>query len=56
MGIIKRARNALTPFESEEHAREVMEIDEDLPTEEQERLLTEINDRHRGPRWRDGGR
>lgn len=54
MDIIKRVRNAVTPFENDDHMREVMAIDESLPIEEQERLVEDLDRKYRPARWQDG--
>lgn len=56
MDITKRIRNAVTPFENEKHAREVMAIDETLPAEEQDRLIEELDRKYRPARWQERNR
>lgn len=54
MGIVKKVRNAMVPFENEEHWREFLDrVDEDAPNEEQERIIDELDRKYRPACWQD---
>lgn len=54
MGIVKKVRNAMVQFESEEHWREFLaRVDENAPAEEQQRVIDELDRKYRPARWQD---